>query len=458
LETRNIPLKKIKVGSRLRQVEEDKAREIAQSIKVLGTLLHPLVVDMDFNLIAGAHRIRALEMLGETEAPVHIVDFDFITSEIAQIDENISRAELDDITFGEFLIRRDDLLEILGLRTKIGSNQYGSARAVSARPLKTTNDLAGELGVSRRTYQIKKMIANRITEGNRTLLKGTDWARNTYGLVLLSKQEEYIQDLVVDELLENHPFHRGHTRRRIKDVIKEVRIRVGREEVIEGYKKLRPGTSLAVAGIKLIHGDFTDPKIRQQIPNEIDLIFTDPEYKRDALPQYEWVAELGKEKLKEGGAVVVYCVPTYLGDIIPLMNKHLNYFYTLLLTADGYADIDHKRGFFVQYKFLLMYIKGETSNKPGYSFAKLRSVKATEKVLHHYVQAVSDGTVLYDFLTKPGDLVVDCLMGWGTAGIAAIQSGRKFVGIEIVKGTYETAKMRLESELEAVLTRTKESA
>jgi site-specific DNA-methyltransferase (adenine-specific) len=36
-------------------------------------------------------------------------------------------------------------------------------------------------------------------------------------------------------------------------------------------------------------------------------------------------------------------------------------------------------------------------------------------------------------LTEPGEVVLDCFMGSGTTAIAAIQQGRKFIGLELVK-------------------------
>jgi len=45
--------------------------------------------------------------------------------------------------------------------------------------------------------------------------------------------------------------------------------------------------------------------------------------------------------------------------------------------------------------------------------------------------------------TNPGDLVLDMCMGSGSTGVAAVSTGRSFVGIEIDEGYYETAKKRI---------------
>lgn len=45
--------------------------------------------------------------------------------------------------------------------------------------------------------------------------------------------------------------------------------------------------------------------------------------------------------------------------------------------------------------------------------------------------------------TNPGDMVLDNVMGSGTTGVAALATGRKFMGIEKDPGIFEIAKSRL---------------
>lgn len=46
--------------------------------------------------------------------------------------------------------------------------------------------------------------------------------------------------------------------------------------------------------------------------------------------------------------------------------------------------------------------------------------------------------------TEPGDVVLDCYMGSGSTGEAALLEGRRFVGCDVVPETVETARSRLE--------------
>ena len=57
--------------------------------------------------------------------------------------------------------------------------------------------------------------------------------------------------------------------------------------------------------------------------------------------------------------------------------------------------------------------------------------------------------LLLDYLiktyTNENDLILDNCMGSGTTGIAALNLGRKFIGIELDKTYFEIAKNRIES-------------
>lgn len=47
--------------------------------------------------------------------------------------------------------------------------------------------------------------------------------------------------------------------------------------------------------------------------------------------------------------------------------------------------------------------------------------------------------------TDPGDTVLDCCMGSGTTGVACVNTGREFVGIELDGNYFQTAENRIEA-------------
>ena len=52
---------------------------------------------------------------------------------------------------------------------------------------------------------------------------------------------------------------------------------------------------------------------------------------------------------------------------------------------------------------------------------------------------------LVELASAPGDLILDPFMGVGSTGVAAVELGRRFVGIEIDEGYIEAARNRIET-------------
>jgi DNA modification methylase len=51
-------------------------------------------------------------------------------------------------------------------------------------------------------------------------------------------------------------------------------------------------------------------------------------------------------------------------------------------------------------------------------------------------------------LTEPGDLVLDCFVGSGTTAVAAIQEGRRFIGVELIPTSVRLARKALHTALQ----------
>ena len=55
---------------------------------------------------------------------------------------------------------------------------------------------------------------------------------------------------------------------------------------------------------------------------------------------------------------------------------------------------------------------------------------------------------IIETVTKPGDVVLDPYMGSGTTGVAALQCGRRFIGVEIEERWFKAAETRIRRELD----------
>ena len=52
--------------------------------------------------------------------------------------------------------------------------------------------------------------------------------------------------------------------------------------------------------------------------------------------------------------------------------------------------------------------------------------------------------------TNPGDMVLDNCMGSGSTGVACVNTGRCFIGMELEEKYFETAKQRIEKAVQLV--------
>jgi len=152
-------LSEIIVPEGRRSIDPDKVSELAESIKIVG-LLNPITIDKNGRLIAGGHRLEAYMHLKHDEIECVVVVGEEWKIELAEIDENLVRRELDYISVGKLAIRRDEILEEQGLRAKAGDNQHTKGGGAESAPPKTTESIANEAGMSKRSLQECKQIVS----------------------------------------------------------------------------------------------------------------------------------------------------------------------------------------------------------------------------------------------------------------------------------------------------------
>lgn len=100
----------VKVGQRVRDEYGD-MEALADSIKEHG-LLHPIVVDSDYNLIAGCRRLLACERIGMKEIEAKVLE-DISEKElrILELEENIRRKDLTELEKSKNLVELAEIKE-----------------------------------------------------------------------------------------------------------------------------------------------------------------------------------------------------------------------------------------------------------------------------------------------------------------------------------------------------------
>lgn len=189
-----IPLNRIKVTTRLRATDQEKVTDIAESVEGIG-LLHPITVSQHgdwFHLLSGMHRLEAFRSLNRTTITASINDSDPLIEELIEIEENLVSSKLSAIDEAKFIVRWEEILTALGRRAVRGDNRWNRSGFTNA-------ELAKSRGMTKRTYQYTKSIANLHPEVQ-DLLNETEYANNKMDMVALAKESDEVQ-LEVTKLL-----------------------------------------------------------------------------------------------------------------------------------------------------------------------------------------------------------------------------------------------------------------
>ena len=171
----------------MRRTDEQKVQDLAESIKGIG-LLHSISVAEDngkYILLSGLHRVESFKLLGRDEIPALVHKSDDLTNSLIEVEENLCRSDLNAIQTAEHIVKREELLTALGRKAKAGNNQYTEEKI-------TNEDLARSMGLTRRTYQYKKCVANLHPEA-KDILCETRFAENLMDMVKLQKAPDHIQ-------------------------------------------------------------------------------------------------------------------------------------------------------------------------------------------------------------------------------------------------------------------------
>lgn len=171
-----IPVDEIQVREGRRELDSNHVRELADSIKELG-LLNPVTVDKENVLIAGLHRLEAVKLLEWLEIECTVSSLEGLQAELAEIDENLVRHDLNYIDEGEQLARRKEIYETLHPETRQGMRNGQTSKTETVAVLETkpfAEDTAEKIGVAARTVRSKIQVVKNLTPEVKGLVKEKD--------------------------------------------------------------------------------------------------------------------------------------------------------------------------------------------------------------------------------------------------------------------------------------------
>lgn len=198
-------LKRIKIADifiapdRLRDVQEEEAALIAESVRVHG-LLHPISVrptpakkGFKYTLIAGANRIRGFQINEEPEIDALIFEADATEAQLLEITENLFRIDLSVIDRAIFVQAYRDIWEKKHGKIEPGrpGNRANLAQLDGETDGQSTfaQHAADRMGLSVRSYKRLNQIAQNLNPALRQHLRGTPHADNQSTLLKLAKFE-----------------------------------------------------------------------------------------------------------------------------------------------------------------------------------------------------------------------------------------------------------------------------
>jgi ParB family chromosome partitioning protein len=177
-----IPIDKIEVGRRLRDISESTVAGLTASIADIG-LLNPITVyprqiiregiSIDgFGLVAGLHRKTACERLGLAEIEAHILSLSELERQIAECDENLCTFQLSASDRARFTKRRKEAYEALHPETKHGGDRKSDqVDKLSTRSY--ADDQSEKTGVDARTIRRDAERGEKVAGEALDLIKGT---------------------------------------------------------------------------------------------------------------------------------------------------------------------------------------------------------------------------------------------------------------------------------------------
>jgi hypothetical protein len=392
-----MPVANIRIGKRHRHDLGD-ITGLAATIAELG-LLHPIVVKPDGSLIAGERRLQACQQLGWTDIPVTVVDIaDIVRGEHA---ENAHRKDFLPSEIAS-IVRELEPIEKAAAKERQGTRNDLVESFHNVNGGKTRDKIAAFTGVSGRTLdKIKAVVEAAEKEPER------------FGR-LLEKMDA--------------------TGKIEKSYAELRRVQVEESDAV-------PITGAVDA--RIITGDFRIEGHAIE-DNSVDLIFTDPPYHREFIPQYADLAKFAARVLVPGGSLITYVGHYALFEIGALMLPHLQYHWINALVHDGTVGnrILWGKHLHVGWKPLLWFTKGPRRTNIVVADC-LKCSPGNKAVDHEWAQGTKGPDYYIEHLSRKNALVIDPYLGGGTTGVSALRLGRRFVGFEINPDTARNAEARI---------------
>lgn len=168
---------------------------------------------------------------------------------------------------------------------------------------------------------------------------------------------------------------------------------------------------------------------------------------------YSWIPKYSK-LLKNNGSMIIFCSYLYLSHIIDTLNSEesgMKVKDVIIWQKSNPMPRNINRRYVQDMEFAVWAVKkkakwvfNKPENKPYLrALFTTSTVSGSEKLGHPTQKSLKLMEELVSIHSNPNQLILDPFMGSGTTGVAALNLGRDFIGIEYEKKYFEMASNRI---------------
>ncbi len=197
---------------------------------------------------------------------------------------------------------------------------------------------------------------------------------------------------------------------------------------------------------KMLHGDFRE-RLADLPDGSVDLIVTDPPYPAKVLPLWSDLSEVAARILKPGGVLLAMSGKIHLDEVMMRLGEHLAYGWVYMLPLERGLSRINGRNLMQGWKPWLAYSAGAwPSGSIEYADDRIDS-GYREKSRYRWEQdPIGALRLLEIFDPQARGLIVDPFTGTGSFGVAALQHGSRFLGVELDSKRFDGIVSRLTEE------------
>jgi len=416
-------------------MSEKEYQALKQSIKKQGKNMIPVIINQDDTLLDGHYRLKAGTELG-IEIEYQVMKFtDPLKEKMFVIETNLIRRQLNEFQRVESGFALEEMEKEKARQRqqstlpKKGEKGFKHPFGAIQQPVlssaeDTINDQFRQQPPQEdqdrdKIGRVSHIIANKIRVSHSTYEKGK--------LIVLKGTDEQKERLRKGDSSISREYNLIKQKERQDQLIKQASKAKAIVSCLNAEKDNR---------FKLIQNHFQCID-HDMIPNDsVDLICTNPLFNKERLSMYQQLGRLASRVLREGGSLVMHAenfggprwwhwsqIAVRHNGVCNLLQRHVHVY--------------------VIREPLLWFVKGDKS-KGSNSLKDLIESQPPQSAVNEWQQSTVEAKYVISGLTTENDVVLDPLMYRGAIGIAAINLGRQFIGIEQDPELFNIAKARIE--------------